>query len=152
MNKMSYFSITAMMLLISLLFITGTLGQKGRSYNNSASSCLDVYKDNSNNPSDYYWIRNSRNNNPQMVYCAIRPSQCGGEGVWMRVGFLLSTWNNKCPGGLLTRFVNRKRICSTSDSGGCLSVHYDSLGKRYTEVCGMVRGYQYFTTDAFGLT
>lgn len=46
--------------------------------------------------------------------------------------------------------ISRRQYCRTPTAGGCTSLHFDSLGHSYREVCGFVRGYQYFTTDAFG--
>ena len=54
-----------------------------------------------------------------------------------------------CPGGSESMVVNKSQYCRTPTAGGCASLHFDSLGHSYREVCGFVRGYQYYSTDAF---
>ena len=55
-----------------------------------------------------------------------------------------------CPEGSEPMVVNKSQYCRTPTAGGCVSLHFNSLGHSYREVCGFVRGYQYYTTDAFG--
>ena len=67
----------------------------------------------------------------------------------MRVGHINTGYKNAiCQGSLLTWVYNRRTYCRMPDNGGCDSVVFETNGIRYTEVCGMVRGYQYHTTDA----
>ena len=54
-----------------------------------------------------------------------------------------------CPGGSESILVNKRQYCRTPTAGGCASLHFASLGHSYREVCGFIRGYQYYTTDGF---
>ena len=118
----------------------------GLSYHCPAASCVDVFRE-PGRYDGYYWVKPVKG--AREVYCVKRPSNCGSEGVWMRVGHINTGYKNViCPGNLLTWVYNRKMYCRTLNSSGCASVIFQTNGARYTEVCGMVRGYQYHSTDA----
>ena len=118
----------------------------GLSYHCPAASCVDVFRE-PGRYDGYYWVKPVKG--AREVYCVKRPSNCGSEGVWMRVGHINTGYKNViCPGSLPTWVHNRKMYCRSPDSSGCASVVFQTNGAHYTEVCGMVRGYQYHSTDA----
>lgn len=100
-----------------------------------ADSCADVFCD-INCGSGYYWIKQARKStNPvERVYCARDHYYCG-EGAWMRVAQIDT--NKKfftCPGGTVPIVVNKRQYCRTPTAGGCASLHFDSMGHKYSEV------------------
>jgi hypothetical protein len=139
------------MILSNAVFTAGCGCQPGLSKINPADSCSDVFDNNAQASPGFYWIRSSRwPYNSVLMYCTINPANCGGEGVWMRIGYLntVAQKTAECPGSLVEEVVNRKRLCKSQFSA-CVSAHFDSLGKRYRQVCGMARGYQYYSINAF---
>ena len=67
----------------------------------------------------------------------------------MRIGYFDMTQAFPvCPSPLEVFTENNTKYCRRQ-STGCTSVYFDSLSQQYTEVCGMVEGYQYGTMDAF---
>ena len=148
---------SAMLLAVTVVFLLSytTLAQTdtcsvdgvGLYHHCPAASCVVVFHV-PGQSDGYYWVKMKKAT--REVYCSNRPSNCGKEGVWMRVGHINTGYKNViCPGSLLTWVYNRRTYCRTPGSGGCASVVFDTNGVRYTEVCGMARGYQYHTTDAF---
>ena len=81
----------------------------------------------------------------QSSYC------CNGTPGWRRVAFLnMTDYNYSCPAEFnLTSYS--KRACGLPDStqGGCASTIYTVGGLEYSQVCGMLRGYQFGVTSAF---
>ncbi len=70
---------------------------------------------------------------------------CGSDGGWTRLAHLdMTDPTESCPNGWKLYEVNGVRACgrSSSGSGSCNSVQYPSHDVRYTEICGMARGYQ----------
>ena len=75
---------------------------------------------------------------------------CGSKEGWMRVAYLnMSDSNEKCPEGFRLYEENGVRACGrpTSSSGSCVSTTYPSEGISYSQVCGKIIGYQYYSTD-----
>ena len=55
-----------------------------------------------------------------------------------------------CPANLKLTKSGPLRVCGKTTNGpGCDSVVIHTYGKKYQNVCGRVRGYQYTSTDAF---
>ena len=56
----------------------------------------------------------------------------------------------RCPSGLreVSNSATNQRACGRSVSSGCSSVTF-LIEEKYSQVCGRVRGYQYYTPDAF---
>ena len=128
----------------------------GRNSDNSAISCSHVLQLNSSSPSGHYWIRSS-NGSAVHVYCDMTRS-CGGvTGGWMRVASLdMRDNSSQCPIGLRLgtprNCTPELRICeigTNSQTGKCSSNNYTSHGLQYSQVCGMIRAYQYRTPNAF---
>ena len=76
---------------------------------------------------------------------------CGGTGGWRHVVYLnMTDPNTNCPSGWqLTS--HSKRTCGrvSTDRLTCDSVIFPVSGGDYTRVCGRIKGYQYYSTDAF---
>ncbi len=76
---------------------------------------------------------------------------CGSDGGWTRLAHInMTDPAENCPGGLRLYDVNGVRACGrpVTGSGSCHSIQYPSNGVQYNQVCGRVRGYQYYSTDA----
>ena len=117
----------------------------GYSCSNYASNCSQVLC-NTEATSGHYWVKSGEA--VERVYCAFSPRECGGEGVWRRVGLIdMSAKSAKCPGQLRLTYQNKKAFCQSGNSR-CLSAFFPA-DIAYSEVCGMVRGYQALSTDAF---
>ena len=82
-------------------------------------------------------------------------THCDGKGGWTRVGYLNMTESGACcpPGLALQKYDNIDHgVCgrpTSSSSAGCSSTTFSTLGLNYYKVCGQVRGYQYYSPDAF---
>ena len=124
----------------------------GLSYTNPATSCRAIYECNPKATSGYYWLITG---SPPAVslsrqYCDMETSHCGIQGGWMRVAY----WNmadsqTRCPTRL--RYTNPgKRLCTKSTSSGCTSLLYSTHGMSYSRICGRIKGYAYYSPDAFG--
>jgi hypothetical protein len=102
-------------------------------------------------PSGYHWVRTS-NGSAVRVYCDMNRS-CGGvTGGWMRVAELdMTNSSHQCPSGFRQRNDSNIRTCVTiEEPGGCFVLNnVEPLSIRYSKVCGLIRAYQYGTTDAF---
>ena len=95
--------------------------------------------------SGYYTIADS-DGLTRHVYCHMG-ELCGSDEGWTRIAYLdMSNVEDKCPDGLRLYEVNGKRACGRPSSG-CASVRFPFEGISYSEVCGKVIGYQYYSTD-----
>ena len=85
----------------------------------------------------------------------MKGTHCDGKGGWTRVVYLNMTESGAtCPPGLTLQKYNNidHDLCgrtSSSSSGGCSSTTFSTLDLKYYKVCGQVRGYQYWSPDAF---
>ena len=113
-------------------------------------SCEEIKNKWPDSSSDYYTIVDT-NGRRRHVYCEME-QVCGSSG-WMRVAYLnMTDPSEECPRGFRLYNENGVRACGrpASSSGGCQSsVQFQSYGVPYSEVCGRVTGYQYYSTDAF---
>ena len=70
---------------------------------------------------------------------------------WRRVAYIDTTRGpGQCPSGLV-EYINpttNQRACGRSTDSGCSSVTYPA-GGNYTNICGRVRGYQFYNANAF---
>ena len=142
------------LLVISIVVAQASVCQRGDvglSYRCPAVSCVDVFRE-PGRSNGLYWVKATKIAKEAIqVSCTSRPRNCGGEGVWMTVGYIYTGNKNKnviCPGDLLTWVYNRRTYCRSPDHVGCASMVFQTHGAHYTEVCGMVSGYQYRSTDA----
>ena len=125
----------------------------GMMQSNPGKSCKDIYKINraSRGVSGNYWI-----NAPtgiQQVYCDME-LECGGHnGGWMRIAYLDTSRGDNCPSGwrkITTPTNEALEVCRTSSNeAGCYQVLYSTHQLNYSRVCGMAKGYQKGTPDAF---
>ena len=108
-------------------------------------SCKDIKTTLPSSPTGYYHV-NSRN-----IYCNMG-ELCGSGGVWTRLAYLnMSDSTEYCPAGFKLYESNGVRACGRANSstiGSCQSVKFPSNGICYSQVCGRVVGYQYYSTDA----
>ena len=113
-------------------------------------SCEEIKNKWPDSSSDYYTIVDT-NGRRRHVYCEME-QVCGSSG-WMRVAYLnMTDPSEECPRGFRLYNQNGVKACGrpASSSGGCQSsVQFPTYGVPYSEVCGRVTGYQYFSTDAF---
>ena len=70
---------------------------------------------------------------------------------WRRVAYIDTTQGpGQCPSGLVehVKSATNQRACGRSTDRGCSSVTYPAGGS-YTNICGRVRGYQFYSANAF---
>ena len=95
--------------------------------------------------SGYYTIADS-DGHTRHVYCHME-ELCGSDEGWTRIAYLdMSNEEEKCPDGLRLYEANGVRACG-KHSSGCASITFPFEGISYSEVCGKVIGYQYYTTN-----
>ena len=79
-------------------------------------------------------------------------SRCGiFSPNWRRVAYIDTTQGpGQCPSGLVEHVnsTTNQRACGRSIDRGCSSVTYPAGGS-YTNICGRVRGYQFYSPNAF---
>ncbi|XP_065888066.1 uncharacterized protein [Dysidea avara] len=113
------------------------------------NSCKEIYDWNpqTHNRSGYYWLINPL----REVYCDMEQRVvCGNTGGWTRIASVNITRGDECPTGWNKASLDGINFCrSPSDNAGCYPVQFSSKGLTYQKVCGMARGYQKGTTDAF---
>ena len=98
-----------------------------------------------------YWI--STTAGVYHVCCDIE-LECGGhKGGWMRITDLDTSRGDDCPSGwrkITTPTTEALEVCRAfSDGAGCHQVLYSTHQLNYPRVCGMAKGYQNGTPDAF---
>ena len=119
-------------------------------------SCDDIYQINkaTRGVSGDYWIQTSTG--VHQVYCDME-LECGGhKGGWMRVANFSSSSGDDCPTGW-TKITTptdpvypSTDVCrSPNDASGCYPAMFPTFGVNYFKVCGMARGYQKGSPDAF---
>ena len=122
-----------------------------RSLTGLASSCSAIFAMYPSSPSGHYWIRHS-NGSAVRVYCDMTRS-CGNiTGGWMRVASL--DWSNEslsCPDGFRECSNSDIRTCgiSSTSTGSCSSLIFETYSTLYSRVCGKINAYQVGTPDAF---
>ena len=124
--------------------------QLGLSAQNAASSCAEVLEKGPVSPSGYYWVTNATGH-PHSVYCDMTRS-CGGvAGGWMRVAYLdMTNTSHQCPSGLRQRTDSGVRTCAPySDSATCSSILHESIGFRYSSVCGKIEAFHVPMLEGF---
>ena len=79
-------------------------------------------------------------------------TKCGIYNTsWTRVAHIdMTNPAAQCPSGLreVSNSTTNQRASGKNVSRGCSSVTFP-IGEKYSHVCGRVRGYQYYTPDAF---
>ena len=138
-------------LLQSLLNSVALLGhlQLGQTPAYPASSCGEILAAVPSSASGYYWLR-AGNGSSIRVYCDMTQT-CGGiTGGWMQVANLdMTNSSHMCPQGLKAITRHPKRVCGIANGQHCSSASLSVLGIEYSNVCGMVLGYQAGSPDGF---
>ena len=119
------------------------------SFNVLAQSCVEIKDRRFDSPSGMYLLKNPNNDSTYNAYCNME-ELCGSEGGWTRLAYLnMSDATQNCPGFRLYQ-SGGVRACGrpVSNSGSCVSVQFPSNGISYSQICGRVVGYQYFSPDA----
>ena len=80
-------------------------------------------------------------------------SKCGIFGNWRRIAHLDTTQGDSCPSSLrtVTNTTTGQTACGRTTGPGCSKLSYIN-DNNYSNVCGRVRGYQYYSMDAFDLS
>lgn len=80
---------------------------------------------------------------------------CGpaaSEGGWLRAAFInMTDASRNCPDELELITASSVRMCASSQNGGCQSVMFQT-SRRYSKVCGRVKGYQIGWMEGFRRT
>ena len=115
-------------------------------------SCLQIHQVYPSATSGYYNITLT-NGNIATVYCDMEGMNCDEEGGWTRVAYLNMTEPGAtCPSGLTqTGYININHDVCGRSGAGCNSTIFSTYTLNYTKVCGQIRGYQYYSPDAFGM-
>ena len=112
------------------------------------TSCEEIKNKQPNSPSGVYLLATGKETTP--VYCNME-ELCGSGGGWTRLAYLdMSDATQNCPSGFRLYQSGGVRACGrpVANSGSCVSVQFPSNGISYSQVCGRVVGYQYYTPDA----
>ena len=112
------------------------------------TSCQEVKDKQPNSPSGMYLLETA-NNGTINTYCNME-ELCGSGGGWTRLAYLdMSDSTVSCPSGFRLYQSGGVRACGrpVTSSGSCVSVQFPSNGISYSQVCGRVTGYQYYTPD-----
>ena len=108
-------------------------------------SCKSIKAAHPCSPTGYYYLNGS------IVYCNMG-ELCGSGGGWTRLAYLdMSNSTQSCPSGFKLYQSGGVRACGRPNDG-CVSVTFPSNGITYSQVCGRVEGYQYYSTDAVDST
>ena len=112
------------------------------------TSCKQIIYEKPNSPSGMYLLVTV--NGTITTYCDMG-ELCGLGGGWTRLAFLdMNDSTVNCPSGFRLYQSGGVRACGrpVASSGSCVSVQFPSNGISYSQVCGRVTGYQYYTPDA----
>ena len=85
-----------------------------------------------------------------IVYCNM-DNLCNSRNGWMKIGHLnMSDALSECPNGFRMYTENKTNVCGRHFSvfGSCNSVFLPTLKIPYSEICGRVYGYQWYSTNA----
>ena len=116
-----------------------------------AESCDAIFQTDPICSTGYYLVYAGKE--PVLTYCQAPQTLCGVLGRWRRVAHInMSEERASCPPGLLetSNTTLNKRACGRSVDSNCSSVLFPVGQTNYTHVCGLVQGYQFGTTNAFG--
>ena len=109
------------------------------------TSCKEIKERQPLSPSGYYILAGTYS-----TYCNMG-TLCGSGGGWTRLAYLdMSDATQNCPSGFRLYQSGGVRACGRTNSGaGCVSVQFPSNGISYSQICGRVTGYQFYSPDAF---
>ena len=129
--------------------------QLGLRNTNTATSCQEIYQGNPLAASGNYWLSSGQFPSITVTeqYCDMDRTHGGIKGGWMRVAYFnMEDAGTNCPSPLQETNSAEKRLCIKTASIGCTSVVYSTHGVPYNRICGRVKGYQYRSTDTFGIS
>ena len=110
------------------------------------ASCDEILTNFPDSASGYYNI--GREGNIHNVYCDM-DGICNQGGGWTRLAYLnMRNINEDCPPEFPKLYEEGDVKACGRIIGGCVSKIFESFDVSYTEVCGLVEGYQFYTTDA----
>ena len=112
------------------------------------SSCEAILSKWPNSPSGYYSLVDV-NGHTRHVYCHME-TLCGKGGGWRRIASLnMTDPNEKCPTQFRLYSQGGVRACGrpVTSGGSCVGITFPSRDIKYSQVCGKMIGYQYYTTD-----
>ena len=112
------------------------------------TSCKEIKERQPLSPSGVYLLANI--SVTYTAYCNM-DELCGSRGGWTRLAYLdMSDATQNCPSGFRLYQSGGVRACGRTNSGaGCVSVTFPPNSVSYSQICGRVTGYQYYSTDAF---
>ena len=115
-----------------------------------ALSCTDIFLADPTCIPGYYLVL-CKAGYPVLTYCS--NTQCGVTGAWERVAYInMAETDAACPPQL--RKISepgQKPVCGRRVDSQCSSVNFTTRNDyNYTQVCGIVQGYQFGTPNAFG--
>ena len=114
------------------------------------TSCKQIKNLLPNSQSGYYVLASVNGSADYTAYCNME-ELCGSGGGWTRLAYLNMTDSTvNCPSGFRLYQSGGVRACgrATSSVGSCTSVQFPSNGISYSQVCGRVTGYQYYSPNA----
>ena len=117
----------------------------------AAESCDAIFQTDPSCSTGYYLVYAGKE--PVLTYCQAPQTLCGVLGRWRRVTHInMSEEGASCPPGLLetSNTTLKKRACGRSVDNTCSSVLFPVGEANYTQVCGIVQGYQFGVNNAFG--
>ena len=116
-----------------------------------AKSCQDIFQTDHTCISGYYLI--TQGQYPTLTYCEAPRHLCGLRGNWRLVAYInMNEQGAMCPPELqeVRNSATNKRACGRKVDSQCSSIVYNTGTKNYTDVCGIVKGYQFGMMNAFG--
>ena len=117
----------------------------------AAESCDAIFQTDPSCSTGYYLVYAGKE--PVLTYCQAPQTLCGVLGRWRRATHInMSEEGASCPPGLLetSNTALDKRACGRSVDNTCSSVLFPVGEANYTQVCGIVQGYQFRRNNAFG--
>ena len=112
------------------------------------TSCEAILNKWPNSPSGYYSLADV-NGHTRHVYCHME-TLCGKGGGWRRIASLnMTDPNEKCPTQFRLYSQGGVRACGrpVTSGGSCVGITFPSRDIKYSQVCGKVIGYQYYSPD-----
>ena len=111
------------------------------------TSCKEIKERQPLSPSGVYLLATTSGAAIYNAYCNM-DELCGSGGGWTRLAYLdMSDATQNCPSGFKLYQSGGVRACGRSSSG-CVSVQFPSNDISYSQICGRVTGYQYYSTDS----
>ena len=117
----------------------------------AAESCDAIFQTDPSCSTGYYLVYNDKE--PVLTYCHAPLTICGVLGRWRRVAHINMTEEGaSCPPGLVetSNTTLKRRACGRSVDNKCSSVFFPTGETNCTQVCGIVQGYQFGESNAFG--